>query len=229
MTTLTLLTLLSSQVLSQSFKPCPLAGAVYPAPSQISQTDTFTKANETFSNELVKAFKSESIYGPLTYNTSFSIEIYSLHEQDPLLTHHFTAPKLPSESGVKTVDSETVYRLGSISKLFTTYIYLINAGFEGWDDSIVKYIPELEEYANKSKENPIDFVDWSSVTVSSLASHLAGIARDGAQPPSTDAKVAAAGLPEVPGVPGEYCGDEGLQQFPCTDEGKRLRRIEDPY
>jgi hypothetical protein len=222
MAALTLITLvLAPQVLSQSnFKPCPLAGPVYTAPSHLSQSDAFTQANETFSDELVRAFKSESKYGALSYNTSFSIDIYSLHEQDSLLTHHFSAPKLPSESGVKAVDSDTIYRLGSISKLFTTYVYLINAGFEGWNEPITKYIPELEEYANRSKENPIDVVDWSEVTVAALASHLSGMNRDGAQPASTDAKLAAQGLPNVPAVPGDYCGDPVVQEFPCTDEGK---------
>ena len=213
--------LLASQALSQS-TPCPLAGAVYPVPSQLSQSDAFAKANATFNDELVRAFKSESIFGALTYNASFSINIYSLHEQESLLTHHFSGPELPSESGVKKVDSDTIYRLGSISKLFTTYVYLLNAGFEGWNDPITKYIPELQEYADKSKSNPIDVVAWDEVTVGSLVSHLAGITRDGAPPPSTDAMLAAAGLPEVPAVPGDFCGDPAVQEFPCDDESECL-------
>lgn len=211
--------LLASQSFAQS-TPCPLAGAVYPVPSQLSQSDAFAKANQTFNDELVQAFKSDSIYGALTYNASFSINIYSLHEQESLLTHHFSAPELPSESGVKKVDSDTIYRLGSISKLFTTYIYLANAGFEGWNDPITKYIPELQKYADKSKTNPIDVVAWDEVTVGSLISHLSGITRDGAQPPSTDALLAAAGLPEVPGVLGDFCGDPAVQEFPCDDESE---------
>ena len=212
--------LFSSLALSQpaGFKPVPLAGAVYPAPAHLSQSETFAKANETFNNEIVRAFKSESIYGPLHYNASFSIEIYSLNEDAPLLTHHFTGPKLPSESGVKIVNSDTIYRLGSISKLLTTYVYLINAGFQGWNDPITQYVPELQQYAEKSKTSPIDVVEWDAVTVGSLASHLSGMTRDGSQPPSTDAKLAVAGLPKVPGVPGNYCGDPVVQEFPCDDE-----------
>ena len=208
----------ASVALSQSI--CPLAGAVYPAPSQFSQSDAFAEANKTFNDELVRAFKSDSIYGALTYNASFSIDIYSLHEQKSLLTQHFSAPQFPSESGVKKVDSDTIYRLGSISKLLTTYIYLVNAGFEGWDDPITKYVPEFQQYADKSKANPIDVVAWDEVTVRALVSHLSGITRDGSPPPSTDAMLAAAGLPKVPSVPGDFCGDPAVQEFPCDDESE---------
>jgi hypothetical protein len=206
-----LLSLVTAAVSAQA-KICPLAGAVYPVPSQLGSSDTFTKASETFQDELSKAFDSESIYGPLGNDTTFSVEVYSLGEES-LLSHHYNAPALPA-AGVEEVDSDTVYRVGSISKLLTTYLYLINAGFESWNDPITKYV------ALKGGDNPIDSVAWDEVTVGALISHLSGMTRDGAMPPSADAKLAALGLPKVPGVEGNYCGDPSIQEFPCEDEGK---------
>jgi hypothetical protein len=205
-----LLSLVTTVISAQS-KICPLAGAVYPAPSQLGSSDTFTKATETFQHELSKALKSESIYGPIGNDTTFSLEVYSLKEGS-LFSQHYNAPALPV-AGVEEVNSDTVYRVGSISKLLTTYLYLINAGFETWSDSITKYV------ALKGSDSAIDSVAWDEVTVGALISHLSGMTRDGSMPPSADAKLAAHGLPKVPGVEGKYCGDPSIQEFPCEDEG----------
>lgn len=212
-----------SQSLCQELsQPCPLEGAVYRAPSQPSKSEAIIKAKEALEAELVKAFKSdeESTFGSLGYQNSFSIEVYSIHEAEALHTHHWTAPKVPITSGQKTIDGNSIFRVGSISKLITTYIYLINAGFKGWNDPITDYVPQLTDYAEKSKETPLDVVDWDEVTVAGLISHLAGITTAGAPAPLADAKLAAAGLPEVPGVPGQYCGDPAVQEVPCDDEGE---------
>jgi hypothetical protein len=212
-----------SQSLCQELsKPSPLEGAVYKAPFEPSKSEAIIKAKEALEAELVKAFKSdeESTFGSLGYQNSFSVEVYSIHEAEALHTHHWTAPKVPITSGQKTIDGNSILRVGSISKLITTYIYLINAGFKGWNDPITDYVPQLTAYAEKSKGNPLDVVDWDEVTVGSLVSHLAGITTAGAPAPLADAKLAAAGLPEVPGIPGKYCGDPAVQEVPCDDEGK---------
>ena len=200
--------------------PCPLMGAVYEVPSQPSRSNAIKQAKNAFEKELVKAFKSDekSTYGSLGYETSFSVEVYSIHETDAIHTHHWTAPKVPTTSGQKTVDGNSVFRVGSISKLMTTYVYLINAGFKGWNDPVTDYVPALKEYAAKAKEAPQDVVDWDEVTVGGLASHLSGMTTDGAPGASTDAKLAAAGLPKVPPVDLKFCGDPAIQQVPCEDE-----------
>ena len=209
-----------SQVLES--KACLLAGAVWPAPSHLSRSDALNKARASFTEELDRAFKGNSTYGALDNTTSFSIDIYSLYEEESLLTHHYSAPELSHpESGVAEVDSNTIYRIGSISKLFTTYVYLINSGFTGWNDPITKYLPELVELMEdkNAPTNDIDTVNWDEVTVGGLACHLSGMSRDGAYAPSTDAKIASLGIPKVPGVPGAFCGDPAVLEVPCNDEG----------
>ena len=72
----------------------------------------------------------------------------------------------------------SLYRIGSISKLFTVYTLLVNYGWEHWDDSITKYLPELQGAANLEADTSVAHADWSKVTVGDLASQLSGIGRD---------------------------------------------------
>jgi CubicO group peptidase (beta-lactamase class C family) len=82
-----------------------------------------------------------------------------------------------STLGVKNVDSHSQYRIGSISKLFTVYTFLIEAGDVKFNDPITKYVPELAAAA-RHEQNAVDSVDWESVTVGNLASQMSGIGRD---------------------------------------------------
>jgi CubicO group peptidase (beta-lactamase class C family) len=50
--------------------------------------------------------------------------------------------------GVATADSNTIYRIASISKLLTVYTYLITAGDSSFNDLITKYVQELAQYAH---------------------------------------------------------------------------------
>lgn len=72
----------------------------------------------------------------------------------------------------------SLYRIGSISKLFTVYTLLVNYGWEHWDDNITKYLPELQGAANLDDDTSVAHADWSKITVGGLASQLSGIGRD---------------------------------------------------
>ncbi|EEU33368.1 uncharacterized protein NECHADRAFT_74388 [Fusarium vanettenii 77-13-4] len=78
---------------------------------------------------------------------------------------------------VLSTDADSVYRIGSISKLFTAYMLLVNYGWEYWDKLVIDFIPELRGHS-KSMNDVIDSVDWDEVTIGSLASYLSGIGRD---------------------------------------------------
>jgi CubicO group peptidase (beta-lactamase class C family) len=66
-----------------------------------------------------------------------------------------------STVGVKNVNSHSQYRIGSISKLFTVYTFLIEAGDVKFNDPITKYVPELAASA-RHEQNAVDSVDWES-------------------------------------------------------------------
>ena len=150
--------------------------------------------------------------------TSFSIDVYSVHDSTPLYTHHFSAPGLAEASeGVQHVDSNTIYRLASISKVLTVYLYLMKAGDLSWNQPITKYIPELAKAARATvKQSNIDVVRWDQVTISALASQLSGMARDPAGNAQIDASYLPLGLPPVPPLNGSFCPCQPSVQFPCT-------------
>jgi len=81
-------------------------------------------------------------------NISYSIDIFSTYESTLLFIDHFTAPTVvTARYGVKSVDSDIVFRIGSLTKLFTVYTFLIT-----------KYVPKLLQAAEatNSVENSLD-------------------------------------------------------------------------
>lgn len=102
---------------------------------------------------------------------SFSIEVTS--ETDTILGGYHTARKRnETRPGVKRVDGDSLYRIASITKVFTVLglLYQYEDGKVELDAPISKYIPEL------SGNIPFD-----DITVRILASQLSGIPRDFAQ------------------------------------------------
>ena len=216
-----LLSIVPSSAAQYYSTPCLLFGPDYPTPTNLSHSVAINTATQNFRASLQAALTNATAYGQLDpVSTSFSIDVYSLTQETPLFTSHYSAPALSKPAaGVATVDSNTIYRIGSTSKLWTVYLYLIEAGDLSFNDPITKYIPELAAYANANtvalNEDDVDITNWNDVTVGALASQLAGIARDAAPAPSQDAKLAAAGLPPVPGINGSFCGNPAQEQIPC--------------
>lgn len=155
--------------------------------------------------------------------TSFSVDFYSLQDSGSVFTYHLSSPELAESSeGVQQVDSNTIYRVGSISKVFTVYTYLASVGDLTWNQPITRYVPELARNAEATAdESNLDAVRWDDVTIGSLAAQLSGISRQSAPNAAADQVLAAGlGFPDVPGVPGRYCSDNVGAQLPCDREGE---------
>ena len=80
-----------------------------------------------------------------------------------------------STSGVHVVDENSIYRIGSISKMFTVYTFLLELGDGYWNQPVTKYVPEL---AAAAKDDVITQVQWEDVTLGDLAGQMAGIDRE---------------------------------------------------
>jgi CubicO group peptidase (beta-lactamase class C family) len=163
---------------------CPLLGPDFPPPLNLSAGSATLSAGSNFTQQVRQLINNQnSTYGPFDANTtSFSVNIFSVHKDNPIFQYHYSAPILAtSTGGVKTVDENSVYRIGSVSKLFTVYAFLVENGDVHWNEPITKYVPELAALAKTNdvnQRNPIDNVAWEDITVGSLASHMAGIGRD---------------------------------------------------
>jgi CubicO group peptidase (beta-lactamase class C family) len=108
---------------------------------------------------------------------SFAVEVFSANEDDALFQYFNTAPSVAnSTTGVTKVDSNSVWRVASITKLFTTLTFMIEAGDGLWNEPVTKYVPEIA--AAVISTNGINHTAWAQVTLGALASHMAGIGRD---------------------------------------------------
>ncbi|KAI1413840.1 beta-lactamase/transpeptidase-like protein [Hypoxylon sp. FL1857] len=150
---------------------CPLDGPAFPKPLRLSENEAVKNAvavlKDRFENVTAGA-----------HNYSMSIQVFAANDPVPLFSLSHTAPNLASKhsSGVKTVDENTVFRLGSLTKIYTIYAFLINAGDKYWNEPITKYVPELQALANRS--DPVNYVAWDDITLGGLATQLTGIPRE---------------------------------------------------
>ena len=188
---------------------CPPFLPILPISSPIVNTTAIHNLISTLNTTLNSLTKNISYLG--NPNTSFSLEIYSLTDAIPLFTYHFSAPNLVHPSyGVSHVNSSTIYMTGSVTKAITIYTYLTNLGFTHWHSPITDFILELTSHAS-SHHDPLSTLDWSSITIGQLATHLSSLPRStGPSPASDTAYRLAAHLPRVPASPGKFCAG-----YPC--------------
>ncbi|KUI55067.1 Beta-lactamase-like protein 2 [Cytospora mali] len=208
--TLLTMVLLANYVAAALNGHCPPLGAVLPAPTNPSACAAVQAAIYDFEkdfNNLTSSFDGSAV----------SVSVKSIHELNKMLDLHYTPPtRDPSSTGV--VDANTIYRIASISKVFTT-LGLLHKGI-GMDDPVTKYIPDLPELVVAGEVNNITAVNWDDVTIGALASHMSGIGLDLMNDlADTPGNWMATGFPELHGSassPG--CSDMyGLP--PCsTDE-----------
>ncbi|KAI9927460.1 hypothetical protein MW887_003074 [Aspergillus wentii] len=194
-------------------KYCPLLGPVFPAAKHLSDSESFAAAKIHLSNTLDKAIKTSSILNSNT--TSLSLQLFSTNDVDPLLEYYYTAPIIQNATtGVTKVDADSVFRIGSVTKVLTILVLLVEEGDAIFHEPITKYIPELRNAGVADDE--IDSVRWDEVTIGELASQLSGIGRDyGFIDLSRflpESQQRALGLPALPENEIPPCGSLGI----CT-------------
>ena len=180
----------TSPVQPQSLEPetpCPLLGPDFPAPKNLSSSPVIQAALKNLTALLKSAISTgNSTHGVVPFNTtSFGLSIFSLDDQSNssrIFEFHQTSPTLANvTSGVHHVDANSIYRVGSISKLLTTYTFLIESGYTHWFDPVTKWVPELAAAAkgdDTPQQDAIDAVQWNDVTLGDLLSQMSGIGRE---------------------------------------------------
>lgn len=156
---------------------CPFPGAAFPKPTNLATSPTIQAAME----KLTAAFETYDKTPTNNPNgTSWSLQIFSASSNGPIWEHYHTAQNLLDNDETEnfTVGPDTIYRLGSLTKIFTILTFIAEAGDSHWNDPVTMYIPELGPLAEKAQSDPVLNVDWNTVTLGNLASHMAGIVRD---------------------------------------------------
>lgn len=175
------LTALGSTALAKTDQK--LLGPSFTPPSNVLSSNVIQQAVLNVTNALNNAIRTgESIFGSFNSSTtSFSLTAISQLDSSPILDFHHTSGSLNISAGsTSKITSDTVYRIGSVSKLFTVYALLLNNGTHYWNRPVTDFIPELKHAAQHAPQNStvIDWVQWDQVTVGALASQLSGIGRD---------------------------------------------------
>ncbi|KAL9949725.1 hypothetical protein ACHAQF_001655 [Verticillium nonalfalfae] len=137
---------------------CPPTGAVLPN-LKIRSSDGIATALEKSLDNVVKSCQND--FNITT--TSFSIAITTT--DDTFFEFHHTA-LLRDDTGVNTVNGDTIYRLGSVTKVFTVLSLLLEEGLN-LDSPIWQFVPELE-----------NIVKYKDTTLRMLASQIAGVNQD---------------------------------------------------
>lgn len=151
---------------------CPLLGPIFPEPKHPSSSPSFQSALTTLKAALDEGFATgTSEFGPIFDSDAYSIQIFSAHEEANLFEYYHAGPNFAEGPGVKKIDGDSVARIGSVGKVLTVYLLLIEAGGDAiFSDPVTKYVQELT--------NPV----WKDVTIGALAGYTAGLAADGVWP-----------------------------------------------
>lgn len=150
-----------TQIQARCYDPSP----AFPLPkhSLYSNSSILNSALSEVATEL-----KEIIQDPKFDISSFSVEVTT--SKSTIWSHHHTAvTKDPSRPGAVVVDGNSVYRMASVTKCFTTLAILQQAaaGNLSLDDSVNNYLKGLDGE-----------IPWEDITLRTLASQLSGIPRD---------------------------------------------------
>ncbi|KAH9205052.1 beta-lactamase/transpeptidase-like protein [Leptodontidium sp. 2 PMI_412] len=214
-----------SQHLVHAFNTESFLGPAFSIPQNLSDNPTIKTANQDFLTIINEALETGSSTHGLFDNisTAFSFEFYSASVEEPLFQYHYSPPILAdAEKGVKTVDRNTIYRIGSITKLLTVYTSLITDGDAHFNEPVTKYIPELLVGGDEDEksDDPVRRVAWDEVTIGSLASHMAGVGSTYGwlDISLADFPVSELNLPSLPADEKPNCG-ASLTRPPCPEDG----------
>ncbi|TPX16053.1 uncharacterized protein E0L32_000387 [Thyridium curvatum] len=191
---------------------CPLQGPVFPRPVNPSTDPTLQDAFRNLTATFTQRDQDNSTGAD---SMTYSVEVFSVADDKPIWSWYHTAPTLPSNTtGVKKADGDTVYRLGSLTKVFSIYTWLAEVGDAHFNEPVSKYVPEVAALAAAAdaKKDPVNNVDWNSVTIGSIAAQLTGLVRDYAQVGEitqeyNQSVAMALGFPPLPNASIPTCGE----------------------
>ena len=149
---------------------CPPLGPVLPPPLSPSTHPSVKTALDNI----------QDLFDTATFelvNSSVAVAIKSTNEDDFMFEFASTPPNVDPR-GVDEVDSDTVFRMASLSKVFPV-LALLKLHKVNFDDPVTKYLPELRKLGKSArKRDAVWQVDWDEITIGALASHISGIPAD---------------------------------------------------
>lgn len=147
---------------------CPFYGQAFPAPKQLAADAAFQGSIEALEASITQAIISgNDTFGPIKANDTYSIQIFSTQDKKPLSDFHRRGPNIV---GDRPIDGDSIYRIGSVTKLYTVYLLLLHLGDGVFEDPVTKYLPELSGKGN-----------WDEIRVGAVAGFISGITAESKQ------------------------------------------------
>lgn len=168
-------------------------GPTYPAPIDLTSDKSLIPASwknftSTFDAYLKKGNQSTASKSSLSgvEKITFSVGLFSIHDPAAAkLQYHYTSPEIVNATqGTTQVDGDSIYRIASVSKLFTVFAGLLELTDEDWNRPLTDVIPGLADYAGRTtgEEDAVYKIRWDKITPWALASQLAGVPALGVVP-----------------------------------------------
>lgn len=165
------LTLLSLSQ-AQTAHDCPLWGPIYPSPTNVLKSPIVTKAIDNLTQSLDAALSTGTLGAA---NASFHLEVFSTDQL--LLNCSYAAPQIKDTLTAGVLNRDTIFRIGSVSKLVAVYTLLAATGMEYINDPVTRWVPELAA-APVPDDSAVDAARWQDITIGALAGHQAGLLKD---------------------------------------------------
>lgn len=157
---------LAGTTLGQTNPTCPLLGPVFPPVGTGLNNSAVVKDAVAQLGDLMDEVVKNGT------NTTFYLQAFSGTEK--LFSYGYAPPSTADSLTSGTLDENTVFRIGSVSKLLTVYTLLAEIGMEPLSDPVTKWVPELATVA----KHPGRRTHWDEVTIGQLASHMSGVERN---------------------------------------------------
>jgi CubicO group peptidase (beta-lactamase class C family) len=147
-------------------------------------------------------------------NLTFSIGMFSIH--DPAaqsLQYHYTSEEVKNGPGTHNVDGDSIYRVASITKVFSVLAGLLEFDDEQWERPITDFVSGLSKSTlDKVGDDRIRNTKWEHVTLRALAAHVGGVPREIGV---LESDLLLAPHPEALGLPPRDPNDV-TSLWPCT-------------
>ncbi|KAM0421267.1 hypothetical protein ACHAPT_010989 [Fusarium lateritium] len=160
---------LAGGALCQTNPTCPLLGPVFPPVQKgLAKSAAVKNAVARLTDKMNEVVKEGT-------DTTFYVQAFS--GTDKLFSYGYAPPNTSDSLTSGTLDENTVFRIGSVSKLVTVYALLAEVGMDRLNDPITRWVPELAK-AMKRRDDPVQNPQWDEVTIGQLAGHMSGIVRN---------------------------------------------------
>jgi CubicO group peptidase (beta-lactamase class C family) len=143
---------------------CPVLGPTFPSDFDPLQSKSIQDAIAGFP-KLVDALFESTINKA---NASFHIDVFSTYTNKSIYSYSHVGDTHKEALTAGKLDDETIFRIGSVSKLLTMSTLLNTAGLDVLRDPVTKYLPELGGNTERNQ------IIWEEVTVGALAMQQGG-------------------------------------------------------